>query len=85
MSGLKSMLRSRKFWAAVGSLVFVVLTNVAGLDPKAATAISAAIVTLGTAYIIATGAEDSASKLKAGTAPPSRQVGTPEDETVDNP
>jgi len=81
MSGLKSMLRSRKFWAAVGSLVFVVLTNVAGLDPKAATAISAAIVTLGTAYIIATGAEDSASKLKA--AAPAETPAPAGEDTVD--
>jgi len=79
MSGLLSMLKSRKFWTAIAGVVAVILVNLVGLDETTAKAISTAIVTLGGLYIVATGIEDSRKTA------PSRQVGTPEDETVGQP
>ena len=83
MSGLLSMLKSRKFWTAIAGVVAVILVNLVGLDETTAKAISTAIVTLGGLYIVATGIEGQKKTPAGGTTP--QPTVTPEDETVDQP
>jgi len=56
---------SRKLFAAVGSVLLVVLTNV-GLPEDVAAKITDALIYIAGAYLIGQGATDAAEKLRKG-------------------
>ena len=63
MRMVKALLKSRKFWIAVGDVLIVVLVKSLGLNPEAAEAIVGAAVALGMALIAGITIEDAAEKL----------------------
>ena len=63
MDGLKRLLKSSKFWAAVVGVVSVALVQGLGMDEGSAATISKAILTVVGLYIAGTTAEDFADKI----------------------
>lgn len=63
MSGILSLLRSRKFWTALGGVIGVVFAQ--WLGEENADAISTSVVTVAVTLIGAIAAEDAAAKLKS--------------------
>ena len=63
MNGLKSLLRSRKFWTALAALAGVVLTEALGWDEASASSLADALVVVATVLIGAIAVEDAAEKI----------------------
>ena len=66
MSTLRLLFRSRKFVVALGSLVLAVLSRVTGLDPETVNTMTILIMTVASAYIVGTAAEDVAHNVYNG-------------------
>jgi len=62
MDGIKSLLKSRKFWVAVVGLGGVILTESFGWDEASVSTLSTAIVTIVGVLIAAIAVEDAAEK-----------------------
>lgn len=66
MDGVKSLLRSRKFWTAVAAVMVLVAVNVFNWKPEAAESLAENIVNIAMILIGAIAVEDAATKLAAG-------------------
>jgi len=66
VTGLKSLLHSRKFWTALAALAGVVLTEAAGWDEASARSLADALVVIATVLIGAIAVEDAAGKIGKG-------------------
>jgi len=62
MNGLKSLLRSRKFWIAVAGVCGVILTETFGWTEADAHTVTTAIVTIASVLIGSIALEDAATK-----------------------